>query len=162
MGNCVKRERTEEYAYGSSDSGARTEDESGSRQLLLGPPPPYEASRASHPPPPSRPPPHVFLSEESRIEYVQKIQRFAMLQHLPTGKYDVTKESKRKECPICMMDFAYGDPIRLLPCMHIYHRDCVDDWLLRSFTCPMCMEPVDMQILQSLSTSESEASTENQ
>uniref|UniRef100_A0A8C0ENJ2 RING-type domain-containing protein n=1 Tax=Bubo bubo TaxID=30461 RepID=A0A8C0ENJ2_BUBBB len=37
-------------------------------------------------------------------------------------------------CVICMMDFVYGDPIRFLPCMHIYHLDCIDDWLMRSFT----------------------------
>uniref|UniRef100_A0A8C0BFW9 RING-type domain-containing protein n=1 Tax=Buteo japonicus TaxID=224669 RepID=A0A8C0BFW9_9AVES len=39
-----------------------------------------------------------------------------------------------KICVICMMDFVYGDPIRFLPCMHIYHLDCIDDWLMRSFT----------------------------
>eukprot|EP00118_Oscarella_pearsei_P002823 m.11770 g.11770 ORF g.11770 m.11770 type:complete len:156 (+) comp23597_c0_seq1:444-911(+) len=146
MGNCVRTEQTEECSYGSSnDSG-----EPGSRQHLLGPPPPYEeASSALSRPAASA---GVLLTEEARIEYVQKIQRFAMLQHLPTGTYDVTKETKRKECPICMMDFAFGDPIRLLPCMHIYHRDCVDDWLLRSFTCPTCMEAVDGQILRSLSS----------
>ena len=53
-------------------------------------------------------------------------------------------------CVICMMDFVYGDPIRFLPCMHIYPMDCIDDWLMRSFTCPSCMEPVDAALLSSL------------
>lgn len=55
-------------------------------------------------------------------------------------------------CVICMMDFVYGDPIRFLPCMHIYHLDCIDDWLMRSFTCPSCMEPVDAALLSSYET----------
>lgn len=55
-------------------------------------------------------------------------------------------------CVICMMDFVYGDPIRFLPCMHIYHMDCIDDWLMRSFTCPSCMEPVDAALLSSYET----------
>lgn len=50
------------------------------------------------------------------------------------------------------MDFVYGDPIRFLPCMHIYHLDCIDDWLMRSFTCPSCMEPVDAALLSSYET----------
>lgn len=55
-------------------------------------------------------------------------------------------------CVICMLDFVYGDPIRFLPCMHIYHMDCIDDWLMRSFTCPSCMEPVDAALLSSYET----------
>ncbi|XP_062510132.1 RING finger protein 11-like [Corticium candelabrum] len=141
--NCVRRQSTDEiYPYRVS------EGDSTSRQTLLGPPPPYEVSSPSS----GSPRHHVALSEEARIEYVQKIQRFALLQHLPTTAYDVSKETKRRECPICMMDFAIGDQIRLMPCMHIYHRDCVDDWLIRSFTCPTCMEDVDIQMLQSLSS----------
>ena len=51
-----------------------------------------------------------------------------------------------------MLDFVYGDPIRFLPCMHIYHTDCIDDWLMRSFTCPSCMEPVDAALLSTYET----------
>lgn len=51
-----------------------------------------------------------------------------------------------------MMDFEYGDPIRFLPCLHIYHMDCIDPWLMRSFTCPSCMEPVDAALLSSYET----------
>ena len=49
-------------------------------------------------------------------------------------------------CPICMMDFVVGEPIRLLPCMHYYHLHCIDDWLMRSLACPSCMERVDISI----------------
>ena len=59
-------------------------------------------------------------------------------------------------CVICMTDFVVGDPIRFLPCMHIYHKDCIEDWLVRSFTCPSCMEPVEAALLSTYY----EASTE--
>jgi E3 ubiquitin-protein ligase RNF11 len=48
-----------------------------------------------------------------------------------------------------MIEFELGDPIRFLPCLHCYHLQCVDDWLLRSFICPSCMEPVDSALLSS-------------
>ncbi|PIC43453.1 hypothetical protein B9Z55_004188 [Caenorhabditis nigoni] len=54
------------------------------------------------------------------------------------------------ECAICMIDFEPGERIRFLPCMHSFHQECVDEWLLKSFTCPSCLEPVDSTILSSL------------
>lgn len=41
-------------------------------------------------------------------------------------------------CSICLCDFEFGDQLRALPCMHKYHRACVDDWLARSSCCPEC------------------------
>ena len=46
-----------------------------------------------------------------------------------------------------MIEFNVGDRVRYLPCMHTYHMECIDDWLMRSFTCPSCMEPVDAALL---------------
>ena len=46
-----------------------------------------------------------------------------------------------------------GEPIRLLPCMHYYHLRCIDDWLMRSLTCPMCMERVDSGLMTTLRSS---------
>nr|XP_013806040.1 PREDICTED: RING finger protein 11 [Apteryx mantelli mantelli] len=92
------------------------------------------------------------LTEEEQIRIAQRI---GLIQHLPKGVYDPGRdgsEKKIRECVICMMDFVYGDPIRFLPCMHIYHLDCIDDWLMRSFTCPSCMEPVDAALLSSYET----------
>uniref|UniRef100_A0AAX7SNV1 RING finger protein 11 n=1 Tax=Astatotilapia calliptera TaxID=8154 RepID=A0AAX7SNV1_ASTCA len=92
------------------------------------------------------------LTEEEQIRIAQRI---GLIQHLPKGVYDPGRdgsEKKIRECVICMMDFVYGDPIRFLPCMHIYHMDCIDDWLMRSFTCPSCMEPVDAALLSSYET----------
>ncbi|XP_041033180.1 RING finger protein 11a isoform X1 [Carcharodon carcharias] len=92
------------------------------------------------------------LTEEEQIRIAQ---RLGLIQHLPKGSFDFGKDSqnkKIKECVICMMDFVYGDPIRFLPCMHIYHMECIDEWLMRSFTCPSCMEPVDAALLSSYET----------
>ena len=30
-----------------------------------------------------------------------------------------------------MIEFVIGDRVRYLPCMHTYHTDCIDDWLMR-------------------------------
>jgi hypothetical protein len=41
-------------------------------------------------------------------------------------------------CSICTEDFTKGQDIRVLPCNHKFHPDCVDPWLLNvSGTCPL-------------------------
>ncbi|KAI5285054.1 hypothetical protein KEM52_002613 [Ascosphaera acerosa] len=42
-------------------------------------------------------------------------------------------------CPICTEDFQKGETLRVLPCNHRFHADCVDPWLVNvSGTCPLC------------------------
>ena len=50
-------------------------------------------------------------------------------------------------CVICMVEFVFGDHVRYLPCLHYFHTHCIDSWLMRSFICPSCMEPVDAALL---------------
>lgn len=41
-------------------------------------------------------------------------------------------------CSICTEDFTTGEDVRVLPCGHKYHPNCVDPWLLNvSGTCPL-------------------------
>eukprot|EP00929_Paragymnodinium_shiwhaense_P062720 TRINITY_DN31317_c0_g2_i1.p1 TRINITY_DN31317_c0_g2~~TRINITY_DN31317_c0_g2_i1.p1 ORF type:complete len:386 (-),score=64.75 TRINITY_DN31317_c0_g2_i1:221-1378(-) len=48
-------------------------------------------------------------------------------------------------CTVCISDFALGEECRQLPCEHIFHKDCIDQWLQRVPTCPMCKGPADRQ-----------------
>ncbi|PNY29558.1 Protein goliath [Tolypocladium capitatum] len=42
-------------------------------------------------------------------------------------------------CSICTEDFKVGEDVRVLPCNHRFHPDCVDPWLVNvSGTCPLC------------------------
>ncbi|KAM5316453.1 LOW QUALITY PROTEIN: E3 ubiquitin-protein ligase RNF149 [Glossophaga mutica] len=42
-----------------------------------------------------------------------------------------------ENCAVCIENFV-KDIIRILPCKHIFHRMCIDPWLLDHRTCPMC------------------------
>ena len=52
--------------------------------------------------------------------------------------------SDTSTCSICTEDFSPSDPIRILPCRHKFHPPCVDPWLLREGTCPLCR--VDLRV----------------
>lgn len=62
---------------------------------------------------------------------------------LPTGKYGKLVESSQEACAICVEDFKNEDLMRLLPCNHHFHLECIDEWLINhSDLCPLCKKQV--------------------
>nr|XP_032661186.1 RING finger protein 150 isoform X2 [Chelonoidis abingdonii] len=49
-------------------------------------------------------------------------------------------------CAVCIEGYKPNDVVRILPCRHLFHKSCVDPWLLDHRTCPMCK----MNILKAL------------
>lgn len=58
-------------------------------------------------------------------------------------QYNKADCHENDNCIICITDFEENDGIRMLPCCHIYHFACVDNWLSRKKTCPMCRCSID-------------------
>ncbi|XP_031629252.1 RING finger protein 11-like [Contarinia nasturtii] len=143
MGNCFKRSTTDDISLlrgGNEPNRESTEQ--------LGPSPLYsEVLQPVFYPSPSVSRPVSHLTEEEQVKIAKRI---GLIQHLPVGLYDGCK--KARECVICMIEFNVGDSIRYLPCMHTYHVGCIDDWLMRSLTCPSCLEPVDAALLTTYET----------
>ena len=52
---------------------------------------------------------------------------------------DVEKlDNDKKKCTICLENYVNGDNTIALPCIHIFHADCIKTWLKNKTTCPMC------------------------
>ena len=43
-------------------------------------------------------------------------------------------------CAVCLDDFASGDRVTRLPCIHRYHSECISKWLANSSLCPVCKQ----------------------
>lgn len=61
-------------------------------------------------------------------------------------KGDKETESDFDNCAVCIEGYKPNDVVRILPCRHLFHKSCVDPWLLDHRTCPMCK----MNILKAL------------
>ena len=69
----------------------------------------------------------------------------AFLNNLPSTKLrDISKlEDDKKNCIICMEDFKVDDEVIFLPCLHIFHKDCILEWLNRHDDCPICKNKIN-------------------
>ena len=63
----------------------------------------------------------TFIVDDS---YLDKIQR--------------NKEECMKKCVICMEEFVIKDELKTLPCFHIYHKNCINEWLRNNMNCVIC------------------------
>jgi len=48
------------------------------------------------------------------------------------------------ECPICLGAWEAGDDIRVPPCGHAFHKECLGQWLQTDRTCALCRRDVTM------------------
>ncbi len=57
-----------------------------------------------------------------------------------TAYHQVTPGEEGKEtCSICVDEFVNGVSIKTLPCNHIFHSECINEWLgSYSSLCPLC------------------------
>ncbi|XP_052793055.1 E3 ubiquitin-protein ligase RNF130-like isoform X1 [Mya arenaria] len=51
---------------------------------------------------------------------------------------DKELDSDADQCAVCIEPYKVCDVIRVLPCKHVFHKSCVDPWLLDQRSCPMC------------------------
>ncbi|KAM1702732.1 hypothetical protein FF1_028000 [Malus domestica] len=62
---------------------------------------------------------------------------------VPASKSSIEKlERARVEvsaaCSVCMEEMEVGSQAIRMPCSHLYHKDCIVEWLEKSRVCPLC------------------------
>ncbi|CAI9777261.1 unnamed protein product [Fraxinus pennsylvanica] len=43
-----------------------------------------------------------------------------------------------ESCSICLNEFSQGSEVTCMPCSHSFHCNCIDKWLRKNHTCPLC------------------------
>jgi len=89
---------------------------------------------------------HTKILVESSEVFVEEISRGApeVLEKLVTGSYDerVFGDEEGKlypaECAICLGFWEAHDVIKITPCGHAFHKECIENWLRTARTCALC------------------------
>lgn len=61
-----------------------------------------------------------------------------VIENLPTLTLTSTHIVQHPSCPICLCSCEIEEVMTLLPCQHIFHPICIQAWLVKSGTCPVC------------------------
>ncbi|XP_028065242.1 E3 ubiquitin ligase BIG BROTHER-related isoform X2 [Camellia sinensis] len=63
---------------------------------------------------------------------------------LPSMNYETqsTQDGNNDSCVICRLDYEDGDTLTVLSCKHLYHSECINNWLRINKVCPVCCTEV--------------------
>lgn len=90
----------------------------------------------------------AIYSSGTNEETAPNITEAIINSRYPHTRYDSKSQFSQETCSVCLEDFTVGVLIRQLGCKHIFHKDCICDWLLehhRDPRCPLCkMSPFEI------------------
>ncbi|XVF74218.1 hypothetical protein PTKIN_Ptkin13bG0092900 [Pterospermum kingtungense] len=70
-----------------------------------------------------------------------------ILASLPVLMFRQEEFKEGLECAVCLSELVEGEKARLLPkCSHGFHVDCIDMWFQSHSTCPLCRNPVAVEL----------------
>ncbi|XP_014256477.1 E3 ubiquitin-protein ligase arkadia-B isoform X1 [Cimex lectularius] len=75
------------------------------------------------------------------------IERFTFPHKYKRMKKDTDDlEDNTEKCTICLSEFEDFEDVRRLPCMHLFHVECVDQWLSSNKRCPICRVDIETHL----------------
>ncbi|XP_052199895.1 E3 ubiquitin-protein ligase ATL42-like [Diospyros lotus] len=104
----------------------------------------------------------VHDNEQSLDRGIRLGSRFSgvdktVIESLPFFRFSSLRGSREGlECAVCLSRFEDVEVLRLLPkCKHAFHINCIDLWLERHSSCPLCRHKISADDLASLAYSSS-------
>ncbi|XP_010107387.2 E3 ubiquitin-protein ligase ATL42 [Morus notabilis] len=94
-----------------------------------------------------------IISASRRFSGIDK----TVIESLPFFRFSSLKGSKEGlECAVCLSKFEDIEVLRLLPkCNHAFHINCIDHWLEKHSSCPLCRHRVSSEDLKLITYSDS-------
>ena len=83
---------------------------------------------------------HNSLDDDDEFYYGTRGLDKNILDNMEISKIkDVDKlDTDKKKCTICLENYINGEESIALPCIHIFHANCIKTWLKNKRTCPIC------------------------
>ncbi|KAG9442873.1 hypothetical protein H6P81_018727 [Aristolochia fimbriata] len=79
----------------------------------------------------------IFSTGGTKGLSADSLEKLPKITITKTNCLDATGE--KMTCSVCLQDFQLGESVRCLPlCQHIFHLSCIDSWLTRHGSCPLC------------------------
>ncbi|KAK7311545.1 hypothetical protein RJT34_09762 [Clitoria ternatea] len=84
------------------------------------------------------------------ITVIHEETNMSQVRMVPASKTAIESLQKAKlqdnatmeKCTICLTEFDKDAQVLLMPCKHVYHEECLIQWLQASHMCPLCRYPM--------------------
>jgi hypothetical protein len=70
-----------------------------------------------------------------------------ILKLLPKNKVNDINKLDEKKCVICLEYFVVGDELTTIPCFHLFHPKCINEWFKSKNTCPICKTKISEEFI---------------
>ena len=89
--------------------------------------------------------PYMPLTTEAFVQERQGLSK-REVDSLPSFVYTAgLYADDDRRCSICLGDLEAGERVRPLRCSHRFHLECINEWLLKKPTCPLCVQKVEAE-----------------
>ncbi|XP_028770539.1 RING-H2 finger protein ATL20-like [Neltuma alba] len=82
-------------------------------------------------------PPSQVVTDSSESQYSPGMGEVSG-QSLLSAHNQQNNQDEHSVCFICLAKYAEKELVRILPCSHMFHLECVDKWLRIASSCPLC------------------------
>ncbi|KAH7291613.1 hypothetical protein KP509_29G024500 [Ceratopteris richardii] len=99
------------------------------------------------------------MSQVLQLESFERGLSTAFRKELPTVQYDMSSEDN--QCAVCLSEYQLNEKVQKLPvCEHLFHIGCIDEWLAKNATCPICRISLFVELDISSRSTSSDMSSE--
>ena len=87
-----------------------------------------------------------ILNKEKEDENYKEI-----LKYIPSSTINEPKNASdnNNKCVICLSEFQIGEKESTLPCLHIFHSNCIEKWITQKRWCPVCKYNLNLESMLS-------------
>ena len=86
-----------------------------------------------------------LLELEDNVGNVSKGLSKAQIKKIPNVYYSKKHFKNQEKCAICQYEYKETEKVSKLPCLHIFHNDCIKGWLEKNKVCPICKKEIQIR-----------------
>eukprot|EP01134_Creolimax_fragrantissima_P005242 CFRG5242T1 len=88
---------------------------------------------------------HHYMPDDQNARWVIIAHSLPVVLYRPPSHASLQniREPEEDECQVCKSAFENGERLKILPCIHRYHEQCISRWLWLKGTCPVCLYSLD-------------------
>ena len=87
---------------------------------------------------------HDHNNAEAENEEIKRLKRESKMPVEYQIDNPLLLPKDKQNCVICITEFQKDDTVLSLPCLHIFHKECIVNWLKKNSSCPLCKYEVSL------------------